>query len=288
MALIVGGTAVILIALGAGIFFMRRGDSVTPPVAPAAAVVQPTTHIPAAPVSAPVAETPVAVDQPVAEQTERASPLSPAISSTSAISKEKEIAATATLSVQQTPRRKNDDLAATPSKQLSVKQPDTTSMPRPHAAGNLKMNTPTVESRSGRLVDGSVPNIEDAAVSGAIKVPGAGLVSTVSHPAAPPPPGAFLGAGSSAITASEPKLISSTRPAYPQLAKQGNVEGDVVVTADIDATGKVIAARATAGPAYLRQAAVDSVRNWKYEPANLNGKPISAQVTIKIQFRLNK
>jgi protein TonB len=70
------------------------------------------------------------------------------------------------------------------------------------------------------------------------------------------------------------------------LAKQGNVEGDVVVTADIDATGKVIAARATAGPAYLRQAAVDAVRNWKYEPANLNGKPISAQVSIKIQFRL--
>jgi protein TonB len=159
-------------------------------------------------------------------------------------------------------------------------------MPRPHAAGNLKMNTPTVESRSGRLVDGSVPNIEDAAVSGAVKVPGAGLVATVSHPTAPPPPGAFLGAGSSAITASEPKLISSTRPAYPQLAKQGNVEGDVVITADIDATGKVIAARATAGPAYLRQAAVDSVRNWKYEPANLNGKPISAQVSIKIQFRL--
>jgi len=285
MALIVGGVAVILIALGAGIFFMRNGNSLAPPVAPVAAVVQPTPHIPAAPVSAPVAETPVAVDQPVAEQRPQTSPLSPAISSTSTIPKEKEIAATPTPSVQPPPLRKSDDAAATQPKQASVKQPDT-SMPRPHAAGNLKMNTPTVESRSGRLVDGSVPNIEDAAVSGAVKVPGAGLVATVSHPTAPPPPGAFLGAGSSAITASEPKLISSTRPAYPQLAKQGNVEGDVVVTADIDATGKVIAARATAGPAYLRQAAVDSVRNWKYEPANLNGKPISAQVSIKIQFRL--
>src|SRR5258707_1077087 len=36
MPLIVGGAAVILIALGAGIFFMRRGDSVRPPVAPMA------------------------------------------------------------------------------------------------------------------------------------------------------------------------------------------------------------------------------------------------------------
>ena len=200
--------------------------------------------------------------------------------------KEKEIAATPTPSVPP-PRSKSDDVTATSSKQLSVKQPDT-SMPRPHAAGSLKMNTPTVESRSGRLVDGSVPNIEDAAISGAVKVPGAGLVSTVSHPIAPPPPGGFLGASSSGTIASEPKLISSTRPAYPQLAKQSKVEGDVVVAADIDATGKVIAARATAGPTYLRQAAVDSVRNWKYEPANLNGKPTSAQVTIKIQFRLNR
>jgi protein TonB len=90
------------------------------------------------------------------------------------------------------------------------------------------------------------------------------------------------------MTPNEPKLISSTRPVYPQLARQSKVEGDVVVIADIDAAGKVIAARATAGPMNLRQAAVDAVRNWKYEPANLSGKPTSAQVSIKIQFRLNK
>lgn len=287
LALIVGGAVVIVIALGAGVFFMRGGNTVTPPVAPVAAVIQPAKQIPTAPVSAPAAEKPVVVDQPVAEQTEQASPLSPAISSTSAIPEKKEIAATPTLSVQQAPRRKSDDVAATPSKQLSVKQPDTSTR-EPQIARNLKMNTPTAESRSGRLVDGSVPNIniDDAAVSGAVKVPGAGLVSTVSHPIAPPPPSGFLGAGSSSTTASEPKLISSARPVYPQLAKQSKVEGDVVVVADIDATGKVIAARATAGPAYLRQAAVESVRNWKYEPANLNGKPTSAQVSIKIQFRL--
>jgi protein TonB len=135
-------------------------------------------------------------------------------------------------------------------------------------------------------VDGSVPNIDDAVMSGGVKVPGAGLMPTVSHPVAPPPPGGFVGATSSGATASEPKLISSTRPVYPQLAKQSSVEGDVIVAADIDATGKVIAARATAGPMYLRQAAVDAVKNWKYEPANLNGKPISGQVSVKIQFRL--
>jgi TonB family protein len=281
--LIVGGAAVILIALGAGMFFMHRGNSVTPSLAPVVAVSQPATHVPAAQVSTPTPEPPVAVDQSVAEQTPQASALSPAISSTSPIPKE--ITATSTPSLQQAPRRKTDNVAATQSSQSGVKQPDT-SAPRSQIARNLKMSTPTVESRSGKLVDSSIPNLDDATVSRTLAVPGGGLVSTVSHPNVPPPPGGFLGASSSGMTASEPKLISSTRPVYPQVAKQSSVEGDVIVAADIDATGKVVGAKATAGPVHLRQAAVDAVRNWKYEPAILNGKPTSAQVSIKIQFRL--
>jgi outer membrane biosynthesis protein TonB len=31
---------------------------------------------------------------------------------------------------------------------------------------------------------------------------------------------------------------------------------------------------------------VDAVRNWKYEPATVSGKPTSTQITVKIQFRL--
>jgi protein TonB len=70
------------------------------------------------------------------------------------------------------------------------------------------------------------------------------------------------------------------------MAKQSNVEGDVVILADIDATGKVVGAKAVSGPNYLREAAIDAVRNWKYEPATLNGRPTPGQVTVKIQFRL--
>jgi outer membrane biosynthesis protein TonB len=50
--------------------------------------------------------------------------------------------------------------------------------------------------------------------------------------------------------------------------------------------GKVIAAKATAGPVFLRQAAADAVRNWKYEPATMDGRLTSVKVTVKIQFRL--
>jgi protein TonB len=70
------------------------------------------------------------------------------------------------------------------------------------------------------------------------------------------------------------------------MAKQTGLEGDVVISAEVDAAGKVVAAKALDGPMILRQAAVDAVRGWKYEPALVNGEPSSAQVTVKIQFRL--
>jgi TonB family protein len=233
------------------------------------------------PVSVP---TPAVVEQPVQEQTPQVAPLSPSISPTSSVSKE--IAAIETPTVQRESRRQTGNVAATPRSQVEVKRADTPTQ-RPQVDRNLKMSAPNVEGQSGRLVDGSVPNLEDAAVSREAGVPGGGLMSTGSHPAGPPPPSvAFPSAIPSAKAATEPRLISSTRPAYPTLAKQSNTEGDVIIAADIDATGKVVAAKATAGPMYLRQAAVDAVRNWKYEPATLNGKPTSAEISVKIQFRL--
>ena len=72
------------------------------------------------------------------------------------------------------------------------------------------------------------------------------------------------------------------------MAKQSNVEGDVVISAEVDATGKVVEAKAESGPIFLRDAAVDAVRKWKYEPATLNGRQTTGQVTVKIKFRLNK
>jgi protein TonB len=70
------------------------------------------------------------------------------------------------------------------------------------------------------------------------------------------------------------------------MAKQANVEGDVLVSAEIDAAGNVVQAKAVSGPMFLQQAAVDAVRQWKYEPATLDARPSSTHINIKIQFRL--
>jgi protein TonB len=40
------------------------------------------------------------------------------------------------------------------------------------------------------------------------------------------------------------------------------------------------------GPTLLEQAAMDALKQWKYEPAMLDGKAVPMHVTVTIQFRL--
>jgi outer membrane biosynthesis protein TonB len=39
------------------------------------------------------------------------------------------------------------------------------------------------------------------------------------------------------------------------------------------------------GPALLRDAALQSLKQWKYQPAELDGKPTSMHLTVTLQFR---
>jgi periplasmic protein TonB len=82
------------------------------------------------------------------------------------------------------------------------------------------------------------------------------------------------------------KLISSTPPTYPVLAKAQHVEGNVRVDALVDEHGHVSVAKVVSGPTLLHQAAMDAIRQWKYEPATLDGKPVAMHLTVTLQFRL--
>jgi len=82
------------------------------------------------------------------------------------------------------------------------------------------------------------------------------------------------------------RMISSVPPVYPALAKTQHVAGDVRVDALVDATGRVTAMKVVSGPSLLHQAAMDSLRQWKYHAATLDGKPVPMHLTVTIQFRL--
>jgi TonB family protein len=82
------------------------------------------------------------------------------------------------------------------------------------------------------------------------------------------------------------RMISAVQPVYPALAKTQHVAGDVRVDALIDATGRVTTMKVVSGPSLLHQAAMDALRQWKYQAATLDGKPVAMHLTVTIQFRL--
>jgi protein TonB len=81
-----------------------------------------------------------------------------------------------------------------------------------------------------------------------------------------------------------PRLIRSLPPVYPALARSMRVSGDVVLDAQIDVTGSVTSIRVVSGPVLLQAAAVETMRNWKYEPARLDGKPFATVLSVTVKF----
>ena len=82
------------------------------------------------------------------------------------------------------------------------------------------------------------------------------------------------------------KLLSSVPPVYPALAKTQHVSGNVTVDALIDANGRVTTMKVVSGPSLLQQAAMDALKQWKYQPATLDGKAVPMHLSVTIQFRL--
>ncbi len=84
----------------------------------------------------------------------------------------------------------------------------------------------------------------------------------------------------------EPRLVTRTVPSYPAAARQVGIEGDVAIDAVIDTDGKLTNLKVVSGAPLLQQAALDSLRNWKYEPGYLNDKPVAVKTSVIVKFRL--
>jgi TonB family protein len=123
------------------------------------------------------------------------------------------------------------------------------------------------------------PSVEAGAASPNGELQGIATNSDVVPPPAPAAPPLRLGG-----MVRPPKLISSVLPVYPPIARSNGIEGSVVVDTSIGPAGNVVATKVISGPPVLRQAAIDALRRWKYQPGLLNGEPVTAQITVTIQF----
>jgi protein TonB len=82
----------------------------------------------------------------------------------------------------------------------------------------------------------------------------------------------------------EPQLIKMVPPVYPSLASKARVTGTVVLEATVTEHGTVEQIRVISGHPLLIEAAINSVKQWQYEPTLLNGIPVAVILTAKVNF----
>jgi TonB family protein len=76
------------------------------------------------------------------------------------------------------------------------------------------------------------------------------------------------------------------KPLYPLAARAAHVQGTVVVLATIDESGAISHSEIWQSVPMLDQAALEAVRQWRYQPARVNGVPTSIPATITAEFSL--
>src|ERR1019366_2155760 len=86
------------------------------------------------------------------------------------------------------------------------------------------------------------------------------------------------------------KLIKMARPEYPAELQQLGIQGAVVMRAVISTTGELLNLEAINADvdARLVKAALDTVRQWKYQPTLLNGQPVEVVTAITVDFQLGQ
>jgi TonB family protein len=86
--------------------------------------------------------------------------------------------------------------------------------------------------------------------------------------------------------AAEDSLIHRVEPEYPEQARQKQIQGAVVLEARIRPDGTIENLKVASGQPLLADAAMAAVKQWRFRPHQINGKPAKMQTTITLNFRL--
>ena len=82
--------------------------------------------------------------------------------------------------------------------------------------------------------------------------------------------------------------VRNRRPAYPEASRRRGQEGTVMLELRVDANGRVVDVRVTesSGFSALDAAAVETLREWRFRPAQRGGMPVAGSITTAVHFRL--
>jgi len=176
------------------------------------------------------------------------------------------------------PASRNANPIVTPSASPVARTAPPVEEPKKPALGDFRLTAPVVNrGKSSNSAPGEAEPAIDVTASATNAAPLSALAAShLSEPSAPVPVGGDV---------KPAKLIKSVPPVYPAMARSQHVSGNVQIDALIDADGNVSAMKVLSGPALLRQAALESLKQWRYQAAMLDGNPTSMHLTVVIQFR---
>jgi TonB family protein len=161
------------------------------------------------------------------------------------------------------------------------------------SAGVPAKNAPVSDANATAPADGSAAPVEAASSAAPVeplesrkKAPRAMTAAKASSVRPTAKPAANSEANSvkdSAIV--PPKLIHSVQAVASLEAMRDFERGNVVIDAVVGTSGEVHFISVISGPPSLRDSAVESLKEYRYEPATRSGQPVPAHVTITIHFR---
>jgi periplasmic protein TonB len=86
---------------------------------------------------------------------------------------------------------------------------------------------------------------------------------------------------------SAPRPVETPDPAYTDEARRAKHQGVCVLGLIVDADGHPRDIRVVRGLGMgLDQKAIDAVRQWRFDPALKDGKPVAVQISVEVSFRL--
>ena len=85
----------------------------------------------------------------------------------------------------------------------------------------------------------------------------------------------------------KPVLLSHQEPEYSDEARKAKLQGTVVLSIVVTATGQVASVRVVRGLGLgLDDKAMEAVRQWRFRAATMDGKPVAAGALVEVNFRL--
>jgi protein TonB len=84
-----------------------------------------------------------------------------------------------------------------------------------------------------------------------------------------------------------PRVIYQTDPEFSEEARKAKYQGNCVLGLVVDANGRPINIRVLSALGMgLDEKAIESVKNWKFEPGKRNGQNVAVEIAVEVDFHL--